>query len=176
MPDAEQNRIARRDWDRLVARKVFKSTNRPQLVTTIASSLSEELLEILQPHFEPMVSAAPETLSTPEHFDKQAVFAAFRDDSTRLVEAALLLKLDLTISDCEHTFIWPRNGEALDTSRMQPLNRPSNDWPYQVAYTLFPSIQTEGRLGLRYVRHAEVVSVPVPTQSPPSERQAGTSA
>lgn len=160
MPDPEQNQKARRGWDGLVAHKIAADADSSVLIAQIAASLGEELNEILEPCMLQLINTANRISSGSINHDHRSNRSTFRHDLSQLIEASLRLKLDLTRSDSEHTFIWPGNGEALDTSRMQALNRPSNGQSHQVAYTLFPSIESKGHLGPRKVRHAEVVSVP----------------
>lgn len=157
--DLEHNKTARKSWDRLVADTIATRADSDRLITKIASSLGEELIEIIRPYIQHLTGVA-ESPSGSHNVHDDTSRIGLREELSKLLEAAFRLKIDLTRSDSGHTFIWPRNGEPLDTSRMKPLNRPIPDRQHRVAYTLFPSIQTEGLLGVRKVRHAEVVSVP----------------
>lgn len=160
LPDPDRNRAARKSWDRIVVDVITASTDVSLLVKSIVDSLSEELLEIIRPYITQLVGIAKGLSLDPEQYDDSSWCCVFQDELCKIMETALHLKIMLTKSDSEHSFVWPCNGEALDTSRMKPLNRPGLDQEHEVAYTLFPSLETEGRLGLRKVRHAEVVSLP----------------
>ena len=102
----------------------------------------EALWRTLAPHFYNQLQVARSLHLSSDKSDEEIdteLFKVFENDITPLIQKVLHHKMQLVATGCEHSYIWPSNGDEIDENEMVEYGAPM--YEPLVRYTVFPGLK-----------------------------------